>query len=145
MSVFRNIFRSQIKWDKKEKKQRCIHWNQRSNGKFFIAWHWETGFSPKEVFPLNDINHFSSASPHDDWKRSNLTPVIFLSLWVFLKSCLAELSHWQTLTSLRGEGGEQGGQKNKGWWGTPWINKPLKSCPSFYSLTPENNSVYTSI
>lgn len=109
----------------------------KGSGKFFILWHWGKGFSPKDpdVFPLNNVNNFSSASLHDDWKRPNLTPVTFFSPEeVFLKSCLGELVHWQTLTSLREEEREERGQTRSGDGGTPWSNKPLKSCPSSYNL-----------
>lgn len=137
VSMFRNIYQEPNQMGQKWKKcsgecnyilEPMLKWS----GKFFIPWHWETGFSPKnlDVFPLSNVNHFSSASLHDDWKRSNLTPVTFLLLEeVFLKSCLGELAHWQTLTSLRGEGEKREGEKQGVMGGRPWFNKPLKTVP----------------
>lgn len=138
-NVCSEIFiRGQIKWDKKEKKSssECSYTLKpvlKWTGKFFILLHCGKGFSPKapDVSPLNNVN-FSSASLHDDWKRSNLTPVAFFSPEeVFLKTYLGELVHRQTLTSLRGGEREERGQTRSGDGGTPWSNKPLKSCPSF--------------
>lgn len=67
------FFRSQIKWDKNEKNvavNAIIYWNQRSSE---VVNSLSLGIGKQashqknlDVFPLSNVNHFSSASLHDD-------------------------------------------------------------------------------